>query len=213
MNIEGHGYYIYDFNQLCGRGNLSVRTNIGNIIINENNIIWGLDFISKPTITEIEDNFLYNKGVIAPSINLYGITKIGNHFMYRISTYPVSDPYFQGKIKFGNSLKSIGENFLTNQIKYSSNLTLPNSLLSIGTRFMYCCKKYTATIDFQNLNTEIFNSLSQNELKYILATNNNSDLCYTEGIKVKGTNISNIKQLLTDSDNSPFRKLIEVENE
>ena len=213
INVQNHSYYIYDFNQLCGRNDLTVRTNIGDKTITESDIFYTLEFIQNPSITKINDDFLYNKNNIAPTIDLSGITEIGNHFMYRISTYPITDPYFNGTIILGNSLKSIGENFLTNQIKYSSNLTLPNSLLSIGERFMYCCKSYISTIDFQNLNSSIFNTVSESKLKFILATNNNSDLCYTEGIKVKGTNISDIKELLSDSDIEPYRKLIIVENE
>ena len=210
LQFENTLCYVYDFNQLCGDGTLTVNTNIGEITIYVNDRFYTLDFIQNPSITEINDDFLIDKWYItAPTINLSGITKIGRNFMY-ISSYTSYDPKFNGNIILGNSLKSIGGNFLRNQIKYSSDLILPNSLLKIGTYFMYCCKKYTATIDFQNLNSSIFSSWPESEWRYLLSTNNRNDLCYTEGIKVKGTNISDIKQLLPDLNNNVYRKLIIV---
>lgn len=187
---------------------------------------YGLTKLTLPSsIQTIGTTFLGYCTHFNSQLNLEGVTTIGSYFMQGCTAFnqPLSLP----------QVRTINGNFLDSCTAFNSSLSLGNNVLTLSTYFMYGCTSFAQPLTipasiakYYSSHFAIGNYFMQNcnnftgpltwncpadritANKYNLATSSSSAAMYTTGVTITGTYAQDLKNLLADSDSSPYRKLI-----
>lgn len=134
---------------------------------------------------------LFNKPITLPE----GLTEIGSMFLY-------NDPAFNQPITLPSTLTTIGDYFLSSCTSFAQPLTIPSSVTTMtGNYSMNSMNSFTGPL---TVNTSAHPTGTS-----ILSTSQNSALCYTTGITIKGSYRSTWMSALPNRTSSPYRKLID----
>lgn len=155
----------------------------------------------------------FNQPITIPN----SVRSIGNNFMSNAT-------YYNQMITLPNSLTSIGSYFLSSCQDFNQPLTLPSTLTSVGQYFMYNCNQYAQPLALPDSLSSIgnnfmrdareFTSLNVGQARgfssdsYTLACTSNVAPMYVQGVALTGENAQTWKNSLSDSNSSPYRKLI-----
>lgn len=188
-----------------------------------NNFLSGCSNFNQPlaipsTVTTIGNYFVNNAQTFNQPITLStNITSIGSYFLSQAwcfnqpltlpsSLLTIGQYFMEGCKAFSqplvvpNGVTGIGSNFMQGCISFGKKLTLPSTVTSVGTSFLG--QGYT----FTTLETNTTASPTDN---YSLATYNNGNKTYLEGVTITGTGASAWVAALPNRTSSPYRKLID----
>lgn len=139
-----------------------------------------------------ESNTLYNEPINIPNT----VTEIGAYFMNNCTR-------FNNTITMPNVTK-FGSYFMNNCASFSRDITIADNA-TMGRRFMYGLDNFS----FPARLIVGSNPTTASD-KYSLATSQTGTRSYTSGITVIGEGASSLTSQLSNSDVSPYRKLITV---
>lgn len=196
---------------------------------------FGLEFSNLRSMNDLPDSikiignsFLhycnnFNSSITLPS----NLMTIGRAFLSNCNKFNKDLSFLDTKVR------NFPDHFMSGCSSFNSTLRLPNNIESIGNNFLYNCSEFNKTIVFNYSQTSPYDIVSDimynndsftntifvnfgfiSKIKKgdeIFSTSNSSAPCYTQGIKIKGTDISfdSIHIRLPDLTSLPYRKLIE----
>lgn len=117
---------------------------------------------------------------------------------------------FNKPITLSQNLEIIGEYFMYKCEAFNQMLVLPNTLTSFKCNYMlWNAKNMQNVIDIQDLSLEVF-EITPESKQWVLSTDDNTSLMYSQGIKIKGYTDYLAKKFLyafPNLDDNPYRNL------